>query len=315
MVSSPTYDPNLLASHKFTEVQDAWKQLNADQGPAAAQPRHPGDLPAGLDVQAGDRRRGAVERPVHPRHHGQGRHRARPAADLARPGQRERRQLRRQHDHADPGARGLLQRLLRRPSASSSATPRCASRPRSSASTRPTSTTSTARSRAASRPTSTRRRPRCRRSASSTSRRRRCRWRWSASGIANGGTLMRPYVVDEVRAPDLSRAGQDLARRPTAATRSSLVGRARQLTQMMVEVVDKGTGTTAQIPGYQGGRQDRHRAELAGAAAVRLVRVVRARRRPARSPWRCSSRTPAWTATRSPAAGWPRRSRSGSWRR
>ena len=31
MVSSPTYDPNRLASHKFSQVQDAWKQLNADK--------------------------------------------------------------------------------------------------------------------------------------------------------------------------------------------------------------------------------------------------------------------------------------------
>jgi len=70
-----------------------------------------------------------------------------------------------------------------------------------------------------------------------------------ASGIANGGTLMRPYVVDEVRAPDLSVLDKT---RPEAY-RSNAVSSsvAHQLTQMMIEVVDHGTGTTAQIPGIK----------------------------------------------------------------
>jgi peptidoglycan glycosyltransferase len=68
------------------------------------------------------------------------------------------------------------------------------------------------------------------------------------AGIANGGTVMRPYLVDEVRAPDLSvldKAGDEPFR--TAISSST----ARDLTQMMVEVVDRGTGTTAQIPGIK----------------------------------------------------------------
>jgi peptidoglycan glycosyltransferase len=70
-----------------------------------------------------------------------------------------------------------------------------------------------------------------------------------AAGIANGGTLMRPYVVDEVRAPDLSVLDKT---RPEAY-RSNAVSSsvAHQLTQMMIEVVDNGTGTTAQIPGIK----------------------------------------------------------------
>ena len=70
-----------------------------------------------------------------------------------------------------------------------------------------------------------------------------------ASGIADGGTLMRPYVVDEVRAPDLSVLDKT---RPEAY-RSNAVSSsvAHQLTQMMIEVVDHGTGTTAQIPGVK----------------------------------------------------------------
>jgi peptidoglycan glycosyltransferase len=68
------------------------------------------------------------------------------------------------------------------------------------------------------------------------------------SGIANGGTVMRPYLVDEVRAPDLSvldKAGDEPFRDAISSST------ARDLTQMMVEVVDQGTGTTAQIPGIK----------------------------------------------------------------
>jgi peptidoglycan glycosyltransferase len=70
-----------------------------------------------------------------------------------------------------------------------------------------------------------------------------------ASGIANGGTLMKPYVVDEVRAPDLSVLDKTTPEPFRTNAVSSSV--ARQLTQMMVEVVDHGTGTTAQIPGVK----------------------------------------------------------------
>jgi penicillin-binding protein A len=69
------------------------------------------------------------------------------------------------------------------------------------------------------------------------------------SGIANGGTLMRPYVVDEVRAPDLSVLDKTSPVAYNSNAVSSSV--ARQLTQMMVEVVDNGTGQTAQIPGFK----------------------------------------------------------------
>jgi peptidoglycan glycosyltransferase len=68
------------------------------------------------------------------------------------------------------------------------------------------------------------------------------------AGIANGGTVMKPYLVDEVRSPDLEvldKANPEPYRR---AVSSSV---ARDLTQMMVEVVDNGTATTAQIPGMK----------------------------------------------------------------
>ena len=70
-----------------------------------------------------------------------------------------------------------------------------------------------------------------------------------AAGIANGGTLMRPYVVDEVRAPDLSVL--DKTRPEPYRSNAVSTSVAHQLTQMMIEVVDRGTATTAQIPGIK----------------------------------------------------------------
>ncbi|HET6626245.1 MAG TPA: penicillin-binding protein 2 [Nocardioidaceae bacterium] len=69
------------------------------------------------------------------------------------------------------------------------------------------------------------------------------------AGIANGGTVMKPYLVDEVRSPDL----ETLEKASPEAYRSNAVSSsvARDLTQMMIEVVDRGTATTAQIPGMK----------------------------------------------------------------
>jgi penicillin-binding protein A len=69
-----------------------------------------------------------------------------------------------------------------------------------------------------------------------------------ASTIANGGLVPRPYIVDRV----LGHDGSVVAR-----TRASNLGRAIKpetasaLTQMMVSVVQGGTGTAAQIPGIE----------------------------------------------------------------
>ena len=66
--------------------------------------------------------------------------------------------------------------------------------------------------------------------------------------IANGGVVPRPYIVDRVVGHD----GSVVSR-----TRASTLGRAikpqtaAELTQMMVSVVQGGTGTHAQIPGVQ----------------------------------------------------------------
>ena len=69
---------------------------------------------------------------------------------------------------------------------------------------------------------------------------------------------MRPYLVDEVRAPTSSVLDKT---EPRAVPRRGELDRPRDLTQMMVETVDKGTADARADPRHQGGRQDRHRAE------------------------------------------------------
>jgi peptidoglycan glycosyltransferase len=68
------------------------------------------------------------------------------------------------------------------------------------------------------------------------------------AGIANGGTVMKPYLVDEVSSPNLAVLDKANPEPYRSAVSSSV---ARDLTQMMIEVVDAGTGTTAQIPGIK----------------------------------------------------------------
>lgn len=67
-----------------------------------------------------------------------------------------------------------------------------------------------------------------------------------AAGIANGGAVMTPYVVQEVRSPDLSVLDQAS---PSVLHQAMSASAASQLTQMMVAVVQSGTGVQAQIPG------------------------------------------------------------------
>jgi peptidoglycan glycosyltransferase len=67
-----------------------------------------------------------------------------------------------------------------------------------------------------------------------------------AAAIADNGTVMKPYLVDEIRSSHLEVVGkttpEPLGTAVSAAT-------ARKLTVMMVAVVDNGTATPAQIPG------------------------------------------------------------------
>jgi len=70
------------------------------------------------------------------------------------------------------------------------------------------------------------------------------------AGIANGGMLMKPYLVDEVRSPDLDV----LEKTEPEAYRSAMSASvARDLKQMMVATVEEGTADTAAIPGFEVG--------------------------------------------------------------
>jgi peptidoglycan glycosyltransferase len=67
-----------------------------------------------------------------------------------------------------------------------------------------------------------------------------------AAAVANGGTLMKPYLVDQVRAPDLTVIDQT---DPSVMSHPVTSAVAAELTQMMTSVVDNGTGKKAKIPG------------------------------------------------------------------
>jgi peptidoglycan glycosyltransferase len=69
-----------------------------------------------------------------------------------------------------------------------------------------------------------------------------------AAGIANGGEVMRPYLVKQVLAPDLSALS--LAS-PSVLSRAVSSQVAQLLTSMMELVVTSGTGTRARIPGVR----------------------------------------------------------------
>ena len=65
------------------------------------------------------------------------------------------------------------------------------------------------------------------------------------SAIANNGQLATPYLVEEVRSPDLALLYQHRVSTSQALTAPS----AAALQQMMISVVANGTGTPAKIPG------------------------------------------------------------------
>jgi peptidoglycan glycosyltransferase len=71
-----------------------------------------------------------------------------------------------------------------------------------------------------------------------------------AAAVANHGTLMKPYLMDSVRAPDLTVIDQTDPEVMSHPVSSSV---ADQLTTMMTSVVTHGTGRKAQIPGVQVG--------------------------------------------------------------
>jgi peptidoglycan glycosyltransferase len=71
-----------------------------------------------------------------------------------------------------------------------------------------------------------------------------------AAGIANDGVVMKPYLVDEIKSPKLETIRRtDPDPMPDQPAMSSAAS--RDLREMMVGVVDNGTGKTAQIPGVK----------------------------------------------------------------
>jgi peptidoglycan glycosyltransferase len=69
-----------------------------------------------------------------------------------------------------------------------------------------------------------------------------------AAAVANDGSLMEPFLVDQVRAPDLTvidETDPEQFRAPVSAEVAD------QLTEMMVSVVANGSGRAARIPGLQ----------------------------------------------------------------
>ncbi|MBM9505915.1 peptidoglycan D,D-transpeptidase FtsI family protein [Actinacidiphila acididurans] len=71
-----------------------------------------------------------------------------------------------------------------------------------------------------------------------------------ASAIANNGTLMQPYEVDKLVAPNLSTIAQTS---PKKLSQPLSAQNAQKLQQMMEKVVKSGTGTKAQISGVRVG--------------------------------------------------------------
>lgn len=67
-----------------------------------------------------------------------------------------------------------------------------------------------------------------------------------AAGIGNGGTVMKPYLVDRVYSPDVKVLDET---DPEELHQAMSSGAASQLTQMMVTTVESGTATPAQISG------------------------------------------------------------------
>ncbi|SDR95043.1 cell elongation-specific peptidoglycan D,D-transpeptidase [Paraoerskovia marina] len=70
----------------------------------------------------------------------------------------------------------------------------------------------------------------------------------TSAAIANGGEQMQPYLVDTVRSPDLDVVSQTA---PQTLRQSVSSETASELTEMMLGVVEDGTGTAAQISGVE----------------------------------------------------------------
>jgi peptidoglycan glycosyltransferase len=71
------------------------------------------------------------------------------------------------------------------------------------------------------------------------------------AAIANNGVLMKPYLVEEIRDSDL--VGVLERTEPQEESEAISPATAQELSRMMVDVVENGTGSAAQMPGIQVG--------------------------------------------------------------
>jgi len=69
-----------------------------------------------------------------------------------------------------------------------------------------------------------------------------------SAGIANGGTVMRPYVVDAVLTPELDVLPRT---EPSELSQAVSADTARDLTELMTYTVSEGTASPAAIPGVE----------------------------------------------------------------
>lgn len=67
-----------------------------------------------------------------------------------------------------------------------------------------------------------------------------------AAGIANGGTVMKPYLVDEVQSPELDVLDKT---EPSELSKAVSASTASELTKLLVATVEHGTAYPAAIPG------------------------------------------------------------------
>ncbi|ETK34844.1 peptidoglycan D,D-transpeptidase FtsI family protein [Microbispora sp. ATCC PTA-5024] len=67
-----------------------------------------------------------------------------------------------------------------------------------------------------------------------------------AAGIANQGTVMKPYLVNKIMGPDGTEIDGTRPEELSEAVSPEVAG---ELTKMMINVVQHGTGTAAQLPG------------------------------------------------------------------
>jgi peptidoglycan glycosyltransferase len=69
-----------------------------------------------------------------------------------------------------------------------------------------------------------------------------------AAGIANGGTVMKPYLVDEVQSADLQTLDKT---EPSELSRAVSPTTANELTKLMVATVNEGTASPAAMDGIE----------------------------------------------------------------